>query len=299
MIILGNRNSEESHRRRSVDGMALLAERDDVLTGLMDQHQPSMPTEAYSTTIGSGYVPPASGLSLQSPALPESGAPKTSATSPPRISTITRHLEKEQDDTVIFGVLYRKDLHTLLPDVRHILSEAIINGYLKCLTGNPRRKGDIPNSHGKIAMIGTTDQPGLLKDLAAFSTIFIPIKLDAHWILAVLYPGSSGQARSEVYDSRNATNIMTTTDVSSFLEHRLGDEYTRADWIASAGKCSLLHGNSADSGLYLLANAKSIIYDLEMIDLNSDEKRLSFRWQIAIEISRQSISKKHFSHEKR
>ncbi|KFY14198.1 hypothetical protein V491_06121, partial [Pseudogymnoascus sp. VKM F-3775] len=284
--IAGNRNSEEPHGGRSVDGMAFPTEHDDVVTGLMDQHQPSMPMEAYSR--------PVSRPSLQPPPLPplldfiESGAANTSITSSLWIRNahieegVKGHLKKGQDDTVIFGALYRKDLLTLLPDAQNILSEAIINGYLRCLT-NPRRENDI---HGKVAMIGTQDEPGLEKYLADSSAIFIPIKLDTHWILAVLYPRSK---RSEVYDSRNATNITTTPNVSGLLKRRLGDEYTPANWTAREGKCSLLYGNDTDSGLYALANAKCIMFNLEMIDLTSDEERLSFRWQLASEILKRSI----------
>jgi hypothetical protein len=147
-------------------------------------------------------------------------------------------------------------------------------------------------------MIGSKDPitPGLLKRLNAFSAIYIPIKqmthLNTHWILAVLYPGSLGQrGRSEVYDSHQhwASNIMTTSNVFQFLKDRLGDEYNPGDWAASVQPRSRPQRIDADSGLYVLANAKSIALTLAMVDLNSPAQSLSLRWQFAQELVTQSV----------
>ncbi|KFY99056.1 hypothetical protein V498_01030 [Pseudogymnoascus sp. VKM F-4517 (FW-2822)] len=193
------------------------------------------------------------------------------------------------------AVIYRRDLRTLVPHVGH-LSDMIINEYLKCLAqyANARRESDIPDSCNKIAMIGSTDPipPGFLKSLAAFSAIYVPIKRNTHWILAVLYPGSLGQrGRSEVYDSHQhwASNIMTAGSVFLSLKSRLGDEYDSSDWIVNAQQCSRPQRSDSDSGLYVLANAKSITLTLGMVDLDSRAQSLSLRWQFAQELVTQSV----------
>lgn len=211
---------------------------------------------------------------------------------------ITNLLVNGIDDSEIptpAGVINRRDLRTLVPHVGH-LSDMIINEYLKCLAqyANARRESDIPDSCNKIAMIGSTDPipPGLLKSLAAFSAIYVPIKLNTHWILAVLYPGSLGQrGRSEVYDSHQnwASNIMTAGSVFLSLKSRLGDEYDSSDWMVNAQQCSRPQRSDSDSGLYVLANAKSIALTLGMVDLDSHAQSLSLRWQFAQELVTQSV----------
>jgi hypothetical protein len=160
---------------------------------------------------------------------------------------ITNLLLNGEDDTELYTptmAIYQRDLRTLVPDVGY-LSDKIINEYLKCLAQytNGRRESDIPDSCNKIAMIGSTDPipPGLLKSLDAFSAIYVPIKLkiklNSHWILAVLYPGSLGQrGRSEVYDSHQhwTDSSMTASDVLKLLKFRLGDEFNPRDWAVSA-----------------------------------------------------------------
>jgi hypothetical protein len=134
---------------------------------------------------------------------------------------------------------------------------------------------------------------GLLKSLASFFAIYIPIKIpNNHWILAVLYPGSFGQrGRSEVYDSHMhwTSNIMTTKDVSYFLKYRLGDEYSPGEWTQSTQQRSRPQRRDADSGLYVLANAKSIALGLDMVELGSDAQSKTLRWQVAQELVTQSI----------
>jgi hypothetical protein len=192
-------------------------------------------------------------------------------------------------------VICHRDLHTLVPDVRY-LSDKIVNEYLKCLAQytNARRESDIPGTCNKIAMIGSTDciPPGLLKSLATFSALYVPIKLDNHWILAVLYPGSLGrQGRAEVYDSHRhwANSSMTASNVLQFLKSRLGDEFSPGDWSVSVQQRSRPQRRHADSGLYVLANAKSIALTLRMVDLDSRAQSLSLRWQFAQELVTQSV----------
>ena len=137
-------------------------------------------------------------------------------------------------------------------------------------------------------MIGTMDPIPPRKSLAAFSAIYIPIQIeDTHWILAVLYPGSSGQrGRSKVYDShkRWTTETMTTNYIFDSLKYRLGDEYSPRDWTESAQQRSRPQCSGADSGLYVLANANSIALNLGMMDLNTRVQRRSLRWQFAEEL---------------
>ena len=211
---------------------------------------------------------------------------------------ITSLLVNGIDDTEIptpAGVIYRRDLHTLVPHVGN-LNDMIINEYLKYLAQytNSRRESDIPDSCKKIAMIGSMDPipPGLLKCLNTFSAIYLPIKWNTHWILAVLYPGSLGrQGRAEVYDSHGhwANNSMTANDVFQFLKSRLGDEFRAGDWAASVQQRSRPQRSDADSGLYVLANAKSIALTLGMVDLDSRAQSLSLRWQFAQELVTQSV----------
>ncbi|KFZ24293.1 hypothetical protein V502_01233 [Pseudogymnoascus sp. VKM F-4520 (FW-2644)] len=211
---------------------------------------------------------------------------------------ITNLLVDGIDDTEIptpAGVIYRRDLRTLVPHVGHI-SDMIINEYLKCLAQytNARRESDIPDSCDKIAMIGSMDPipPGLLKCLNAFSAIYLPFKWNTHWILAVLYPGSRGrQGRAEVYDSHWhwANSSMTASFVFQLLKSRLGDEFSAGDWAASVQQRSRPQRSDADSGLYVLANAKSIALTLGMVDLESRARSLSLRWQFAQELVTQSV----------
>jgi hypothetical protein len=203
-----------------------------------------------------------------------------------------------QDNTKIptlSGVITRGDLRTLV-NAGYLLANAIINKYLKCLTQHSNaRSENVPDSCRKIAMIGSMDHipPGLLKSLASFFAIYIPIQIpNNHWILAVLYPGSFGQqGRSEVYDSHKhwTSTSMTTEDVSYFLEYRLGDEYSPRDWIQSTQQRSRPQLRGADSGLYVLANAKSIALGLDMVELGSDAQSKTLRWQVAQELVSESI----------
>ncbi|OBT79707.1 hypothetical protein VF21_01375 [Pseudogymnoascus sp. 05NY08] len=145
-----------------------------------------------------------------------------------------------------------------------------------------------------MAMIGSMDPipSGLLKSLAAYSAIYVPIKMNTHWILAVLYPGSPGQrGRSEVYDSHKhwINSIMTANNVLQFLKSRLGDEYNFRDWIASAQQCSRPQRSDADRGLFVLANAKSIALTLRMVRVDSLAQSISLRWQFAQELVTQSV----------
>ncbi|KFX91720.1 hypothetical protein V494_00381 [Pseudogymnoascus sp. VKM F-4513 (FW-928)] len=190
------------------------------------------------------------------------------------------------------GVIYRRDLRTLVPHVGS-LSDVIINGYLKYLAQytNARRESD---SRNKICIIGSTDciRSGLLRSLVAFSALYAPIKWNTHWILAVLYPGSLGrQGLVEVYDSHWhwANNSMTANDVFQILKSRLGDEFSSKDWAASVQQRSRPQRSDADSGLYVLANAKSIALTLGMVDLGSRAQSLYLRWQFAQELVRQSV----------
>ncbi|OAF57090.1 hypothetical protein VC83_05924 [Pseudogymnoascus destructans] len=149
--------------------------------------------------------------------------------------------------------------------------------------------------NGRIAMIGTMDsiRPNHLESLAAFTTIFIPVKIkDSHWALAVLHPGSLGQqGRSEVYDSheRWATKTMTTKNVFDLLKYRLGNAYSPMDWTVTEQQCSQPQQHDADSALYVLANAKSIVLNLGMIRVDTHRIRTRLRWQFAEELVKQYI----------
>ncbi|KFY32147.1 hypothetical protein V493_00468, partial [Pseudogymnoascus sp. VKM F-4281 (FW-2241)] len=271
-IITGDRNSEEPHSHGPVlDRMAQSAGNQysaDVVVQQRPEHQSSRQAEADLTSRRASYEklsrskpsPPFLGLnSSPSPAnlvhnkvvLPpitireltvsEAGTRKYVCTgpfwgpSPSFQERITNSLVDGIDDTEIptpAGVIYRRDLRTLIPQVEH-LSDMIINEYLKCLAQytNARRESDIPDSCNRICIIGSTDYipSGLLKSLDAFSAIYVPIKLNTHWILGVLYPGSLGrQGRAEIYDSHWhwANNSMTANDVFRFLKSRLGDEFS-------------------------------------------------------------------------
>ena len=144
-------------------------------------------------------------------------------------------------------------------------------------------------------MIGSTDyiQRGLLKRLAGFSTIYVPIKVRTHWLLAVLYPVSLGGAkgRVKVYDSHPkwTETAITASDVLQFLKSRLAREFNPADRILTSQQFSQPQQNDADSGLYLLANAKSIALSLGMVHLDFDVQRMDLRWQIAQELVTRSI----------
>ena len=183
------------------------------------------------------------------------------------------------------GFLYRRDLITLVPHMEH-LSDNIINEHLNCLTHytNNRR------GNNSITMIGSTDYipRGLLKRLAKFSTIFVPIKVRTHWLLAVLYPGSLGRAKGwvEVCDSHlNWTqNDLTTSNILQFLKSRLADEFNPADWTVTSGQSSRPQRHDADSGLFVLANAKSIALGLGKVHVDSDAKGMALRWQVAQEL---------------
>ncbi|KFX97961.1 hypothetical protein V494_01839 [Pseudogymnoascus sp. VKM F-4513 (FW-928)] len=213
------------------------------------------------------------------------------------LTTSLAYSEDKEEIPTRAGAITRGDLRTLVPKAGYLLADAIINKYLNCLTQhtNARRESDIPDSCSKIAMIGSKDPIplGLLKNLASFFAIYIPIKIpNNHWVLAVLYPGSSGQrGRSEVYDSHMhwTRNIMTTKDVSFFLNFRLGDEYSPGDWTQSTQQRSRPQQSDADSGLYVLANAKSTALKLERMALDSPALSISLRWQFAQELVTQSI----------
>lgn len=192
----------------------------------------------------------------------------------------------------------RRDFRTLVPRAGH-LGDNIINEYLNCLTHytNSRRESDILNtiSCTNTAMIGTTDgiPAGLLKRLATFSTIYVPIKVCTHWTLAVLYPCSLGpaQGRAELYDSHKhwTSNGMTASNVLQFLKFRLGDEISPGDWTISAQQRSQPQLNDVDSGLHVLANAKSIALGLGMVEMDSDAQSRTLRWQMAQELLQGSV----------
>ncbi|OBT40480.1 hypothetical protein VE00_07891 [Pseudogymnoascus sp. WSF 3629] len=208
---------------------------------------------------------------------------------------LTSLLVSGRDDTKIAkareaGFLYRLDLITLVPHVKH-LGDKIINEYLY-------RLGYYINAQNRrniITLIGSTDPipRDLLKRLAGFSTIFVPIKVRTHWLLAVLYPGSrrQGKGRVDIYDSHpNWTKTaITASNVLQFLKSRLAHEFNPADWILTLEQFSQPQQNDADSGLYLLANAKSIALSLGMMHLDSDAQRMDLRWQIAQELVTRSI----------
>ncbi|KFX88697.1 hypothetical protein V490_07461 [Pseudogymnoascus sp. VKM F-3557] len=202
------------------------------------------------------------------------------------------------------GFTTRGDLRSLVPNPGYLLTDAIIDKYLKCLTQhiNAQRErnvldSDTPYSSNKIAFIGSMDRitTGLLKDFATFYQIYIPIKLsNCHWMIAVLYPGSSGQrGRTELYDSHQhwTNNIMTRDDVSYFLKYRLRNEYSPEDWdwTQNPQQRSRPQRSDADSGLYVLANAKSIALNIGRIDLDSRSQSVSLRWQLAEELLTESI----------
>ncbi|OBT85135.1 hypothetical protein VE02_05620 [Pseudogymnoascus sp. 03VT05] len=187
------------------------------------------------------------------------------------------------------GFLYRRDLITLVPHVEH-LGHKIINGYLNCLM----QCTNAQSGNNSVTMIGSTDyiQRGLLKRLAGFSTIYVPIKVRTHWLLAVLYPASLGGAkgRVKVYDSHpnSMETAITASDALQFVETRLAREFNPSDWILTS-QFSQPQQKDADSGLYLLANAKSIALSLAMVHLDSDAQRMDLRWQIAQELVTRSI----------
>ncbi|KFY02404.1 hypothetical protein O988_02167 [Pseudogymnoascus sp. VKM F-3808] len=187
------------------------------------------------------------------------------------------------------GFLYRRDLITLVPHVEH-LGHKIINGYLNCLT----QYTNAQRGSNSITMIGSTDyiQRGLLKRLAGFSTIYVPIRVRTHWLLAVLYPASLGGAkgRVKIYDCHpNSTETaVTASDALQFVKTRLAREFNPSDWILTS-QFSQPQQNDADSGLYLLANAKSIALSLATVHLDSDAQRMDLRWQIAQELVTRAI----------
>ncbi|KFY66645.1 hypothetical protein V496_01954 [Pseudogymnoascus sp. VKM F-4515 (FW-2607)] len=188
------------------------------------------------------------------------------------------------------GFLYRQDLITLVPYAQD-LGDRIINEYLNWLTHytNNQRGND------SITMIGSTDHipRDLLKRLAGFSTIYVPIKVHTHWLLVVLYPVSleGVKGRVKVYDSHPnwIKKAITATHVLQFLKVRLGHAFHPTDWILTPEQFSQPQQNGKDSGLYLLANAKSIALSLEMVRLDSDAQRMDLRWQIAEELVTRSI----------
>ncbi|KFY28057.1 hypothetical protein V491_00663 [Pseudogymnoascus sp. VKM F-3775] len=206
---------------------------------------------------------------------------------------LTSLLVSEPDDTVIAPArqvrfLYRRDLITLVPHVKH-LGDKIINEYLHGLT-------DYRNARNScnITLIGSMEPVArnLLKRLARFSTILVPIKIRTHWLLAVLYPGHErAKGRVEVFDSHpNWTKkAITASNVSQFLESRLGREFDPAYWILTSKQFSQPQQNDADSGLYLLANAISIALGVGMVRLDSHAQRMDLRWQIARELVTRSI----------
>ncbi|KFY65632.1 hypothetical protein V496_02440 [Pseudogymnoascus sp. VKM F-4515 (FW-2607)] len=206
---------------------------------------------------------------------------------------LTSSLVYGRDDTIIAPAqevrfLYRRDLITLVPHVKH-LGDKIINEYLHCLTHYTNAQ----NSRN-ITLIGSMDPVArdLLKKLARFSTILVPIKVDTHWLLAVLYP-EHGRPKGQVkvYDSHpNWTKkVITASNVLQFLESRLGREFNPAHWILISRQFSQPQQNDADSGLYVLANAKSIALSLGMVHLDSNAQRMDLRWQIAQELVTRSI----------
>lgn len=198
-----------------------------------------------------------------------------------------------RDDTIIAPArevrfIYRRDLITLVPHVKH-LGDKIINEYLHCLTHYTNAQNSC-----NITLIGSMDPVArdLLKRLARFSTILVPIKVRTHWLLAVLYPGH-GRAKGQVkvYDSHpNWTKkVITASNVLRFLESRLGREFNPAHWILTSKQFSQPQQNDADSGLYVLGNAKSIALSLGMVHLDSNSQRMDLRWQIAQELVTRSI----------
>ncbi|KFZ24927.1 hypothetical protein V502_00604 [Pseudogymnoascus sp. VKM F-4520 (FW-2644)] len=321
-VITGGRSSEDPHSHRLVGGMALSAENHHFPADVINrrpEHLPPMPAEADLASVGAGYenifrskppppvlgpgclqslakhndivLPPITRFSPLRDALQYSVLQSPSPSWSPSSSfkqRISRFLNKQDNEEMRTraGVIYRRDLSTLVPDLGCFLRDVIINKYLQCLT---------QHTNGRIAMIGTMDsiRPDHLESLAAFAAIYIPIKLkDSHWTLAVLYPGPlRQQGRSEVYDSHNqwATETMTTSNVFNLLKYRLGDAYSPMDWAVSQQRHSQPQQRDADSALYVLANAKSIALNLGMIRLDTHRIRTRLRWQFAKELLTESI----------
>ena len=202
-----------------------------------------------------------------------------------------------------------RDPITTVPSLEH-LDDEIINEYLKFLVHytNARTQRDKPNTCKQIAMIGSTDVilHNFLKGLATFSKIFVPIKVrhqcptdvPPQWVLAVLYPPTleQTQGRAEIYDSHEhwIKNVMTASNVLQFLKSRLEDEFNPADWTLISQQFSQPQQNEADSGLFVVANAKSIALGLRMVCLDSDRRSMSLRRQIAGELATRSIVEGHF-----
>ncbi|KFY97692.1 hypothetical protein V500_01957, partial [Pseudogymnoascus sp. VKM F-4518 (FW-2643)] len=122
---------------------------------------------------------------------------------------LTSSLVHGRDDTIIAPArevrfLYRRDLITLVPHVKH-LGDKIINEYLHCLAHYTNAQ----NSRN-ITLIGSMDPVArdLLKRLARFSTILVPIKVRTHWLLAVLYPGH-GRAKGQVKQCASVPGTST------------------------------------------------------------------------------------------
>jgi len=192
----------------------------------------------------------------------------------------------------------REDLRSLIPTTQH-LSDPIINKYLKSLAlyMNARRGSGSSNAarYNRIAVIENTADihVGLLRSLADFSMIYVPIKVGLHWTLIVLYPRYPGEVRGriEVYDSHPywSSNSMTESNIYSIMNFRLGAEFASEGWVANVKQYSRPHWADVDSGLYVLANAKSIAFNLGLMELHSREHSRLLRWQIAHELMNERI----------
>ncbi|KFY27452.1 hypothetical protein V491_00905 [Pseudogymnoascus sp. VKM F-3775] len=278
-IVTGGRSSEDPHSQRLVGGAVLSGESHDFGSGVTNQ--PSAPCNIT-------WLPPITSIVSLGDACQSSVFQSTLSWAPGTSfkRRVSNFLCKQDNEKLPSSseVIYRRELNTLISR-GHFLSDEIINKYLRCLTRH---------TYGRIAMIGTMDsiRPGLLESLAAFYAIYIPVKTgDSLWTLAILYPGSIGQqGRSEVYDSQKG---MATRDASDLLEHRLGDAYSPEDWIVSEQQRGQPQQHDADSGLYLLANAKAMAFNLRMMDLGSSHRmRSNLRWQFTEELVEQRIIKK-------
>ncbi len=82
---------------------------------------------------------------------------------------------------------------------------------------------------------------------------------------------------------------MTASNVLQFLKFRLGNEFSPRDWTISAQQRCQPQLNDVDSGLYVLANAKSIALGLGMVELDSDAPNRTLRWQMAQELLKGSV----------
>lgn len=87
---------------------------------------------------------------------------------------------------------------------------------------------------------------------------------------------------------------MTANNALQLLKSRLEDEFNPADWTLISQQFSQPQQNEADSGLFVLANAKYIALGLKKMGLDSDRRSMSLRWRIVGELATRSIVAGHF-----